>query len=103
MSTNNKEKKSKLEELKNEDKTLIFYEAPHKLKNTLEIVSTQKIEAENELNYLESIVYELENATSTTELDEIYEEIIENGIFKGKEKSNKVTIALVSWETSDND
>ena len=36
MSTNNKEKKSKLEELKNEDKTLIFYEAPHKLKNTLE-------------------------------------------------------------------
>ena len=60
----------------------------HKLKNTLEIVSTQKIEAENELNYLESIVYELENAVSIDELDEIYQEITENGIFKVQEKSN---------------
>ena len=36
LSTNNKEKKAKLEELKNENKTLILYEAPHKIKNTLE-------------------------------------------------------------------
>ena len=35
---NNKEKKDKLEELKNENRTLIFYEAPHKMKNTLEIM-----------------------------------------------------------------
>lgn len=36
LPVNNKEKKSKLEEIKNENKTLVFYEAPHKLRNTLE-------------------------------------------------------------------
>lgn len=36
LSTNVKEKKEKLEELKNENKMMIFYEAPHKIKNTLE-------------------------------------------------------------------
>lgn len=38
LSTNKKEKQNKLEEIKNENKTLIFYEAPHKIKNTLEIM-----------------------------------------------------------------
>ena len=38
LSSNKKEKKDKLEELKYETKTLIFYEAPHKLKNTLEMM-----------------------------------------------------------------
>lgn len=65
-----------------------YFKKYHKLKNTLEIVSSQKIDAENELNYLESIVYELESATSIDELDEIYQEISENGIFKPQEKSN---------------
>lgn len=36
LSVDKKEKKEKLEELRYETKTLIFYEAPHKLKNTLE-------------------------------------------------------------------
>ena len=36
LPTNQKEKTEKLEELKEETKTLIFYEAPHKLKNTIE-------------------------------------------------------------------
>lgn len=36
LSANNKDKKDKLEELKYETKTLIFYEAPHKLRNSLE-------------------------------------------------------------------
>lgn len=36
LSANKKEKRQKLEELKYEKSTLIFYEAPHKLKNTLE-------------------------------------------------------------------
>lgn len=64
-----------------------FFKKYHKLKNTLEIVSSQKTEAEKEIDYLESIVYELENATSINELDEIYQEICENGIFKTKEKA----------------
>lgn len=36
LSANKKERKEKLEEVKYETKTLIFYEAPHKLKTTLE-------------------------------------------------------------------
>ena len=36
LSAVKKERREKLEELKYETKTLIFYEAPHKLKNTLE-------------------------------------------------------------------
>ena len=36
LSANNKERKEKLEEIKFEKRTLIFYEAPHKLKFTLE-------------------------------------------------------------------
>lgn len=65
-----------------------FFKKYHKLKNTLEIVTNQKLEAEQELDYLESIVYELESANSISELDEIYQEICENGIFKGKGKAS---------------
>jgi 16S rRNA (cytidine1402-2'-O)-methyltransferase len=36
LSANKKERKDKLEEIKYETKTLIFYEAPHKLQTTLE-------------------------------------------------------------------
>jgi len=47
LPVNNKNKKEKLEKLKNENKTLIFYEAPHKIKNTLtfmlEIFGNRKI------------------------------------------------------------
>lgn len=38
LSANNKEKKDKLEELKYETRTLVFYEAPHKLKATLQVM-----------------------------------------------------------------
>lgn len=65
-----------------------FFKKYHKLKNTLEIVSVQKKDTIKEIDYLESIVYELENANSISDLDEIYLEISENGIFKGKEKAN---------------
>ena len=65
-----------------------FFKKYSKLKNTMNIVSIQKSEAEKELNYLESIVYELENSSSINELDEIYQEICENGIFKAQKKSN---------------
>lgn len=36
LSTNKKERVEKLEQIKYDTKTLVFYEAPHKLKNTLE-------------------------------------------------------------------
>ena len=53
LSANKKERREKLEELKYETKTLIFYEAPHKLKNTLEsmleILGDRKIVLAREL------------------------------------------------------
>ena len=53
LSKNAKDKKKKLEELKNENKTLIFYESPHKIKSTLEnileILGNRKIVLAREL------------------------------------------------------
>lgn len=54
LSTNNKNKKEKLEELKNENKTLIFYEAPHKINSTLkcmlEILGNRSITLAREIS-----------------------------------------------------
>lgn len=61
-----------------------FFKKYQKLKNTLEIVSTQKDETLKELTYIESIVYELENCSTIEEVSEIFEEISENVIFKEK-------------------
>ena len=61
-----------------------FFKKYTKLKNTLEIVATQKKETITELNYIESIVYELEAANSIEEISEIFDEISENVIFKDK-------------------
>lgn len=69
-----------------------FFKKYSKLKNALEIVSKQKRETLKELNYIESVVYELENCSSLDELTEIFEEISENDIFKEKtSKSVKST------------
>ncbi len=59
-----------------------FFKKYSKLKNALEIVSEQKKETLKELNYIESVVYELESCTSLEEVTEIFEEISENDIFK---------------------
>ena len=66
-----------------------FFKKYNKLKNTLEIVSIQKKETINELNYIKSIVYELETAISVQEISEIFDEISENVIFKDKTDSLK--------------
>lgn len=59
-----------------------FFKKYSKLKNALEIVSLQKKETLKELNYIESIVFELENSTSIEDVYEIFEEMTENNIFK---------------------
>ena len=63
-----------------------YFKKYSKLKNTLEIVSSQKANATKELDYLESIIYELENVTSTLELEEIDLEISENVLFKNTKR-----------------
>lgn len=59
-----------------------YFKKYNKLKNALEIVSLQKMETEEELQYIESIIYELEYAKDIVEVNEIYSEISENPIFK---------------------
>ena len=66
-----------------------FFKKYHKLKNALEIVTIQKQETLQELNYIESIVYELESANSLEEVSAIFEEISENVIFKEKTNNSK--------------
>lgn len=61
-----------------------FFKKYSKLKNALEVVSEQKRETLKELDYIESVVYELENCSSLDEVTEIFEEISENDIFKEK-------------------
>ena len=67
-----------------------FFKKYNKLKNTLEIVSAQKQEAVRELDYLESIIYELENACSISELNQIDSEISENVLLKNDIKNSNV-------------
>ncbi len=72
-----------------------YFKKYTKLKNAYQIVTQQKKETEAELNYIESIVYELENCTTLEEVQDIFEEISENVVFKeklkNKEKKKKVS------------
>lgn len=61
-----------------------FFKKYSKLKNALIIVSEQKTDTLKELDYIESVVYELENCATIEEIASIYEEISENDIFKEK-------------------
>lgn len=68
-----------------------YFKKYAKLKNAFEIVTKQKVETEKELNYIESIVYELENSSCIEDVQDIFEEISENVVFKEriKKKENK--------------
>ena len=66
-----------------------YFKKYNKLKNALEIVTIQKKETLQELDYIESIVYELESATNIQEISEIFDEISESSIFENKTNSFK--------------
>ena len=76
---------SKISISKNVDK---FFKKYNKLKNTLEIVSEQKVETMKEIDYIESIIYSIDNAKTMTDIDEIYIEVSENLVIK-RENNNK--------------
>lgn len=65
-----------------------FFKKYRKLQNTKDIVKKQKELVANEINYLESIVYEINNSYNIEELDSIYEEI--------KELTNKTQLTEVN-------
>ena len=60
-----------------------------KLKNTFTACSSQKEDIESELNYLESIFFEIDSVDSTDELIEIKLELINQGYLKMPKKSIK--------------
>ena len=64
-----------------------FFKKYAKLKSALLIVSEQKEDTIKELDYIESVIYELENCSTIEEIAYIYEEISENEIFKEKTSS----------------
>lgn len=66
-----------------------FFKKYNKLKNALEIVNIQKIDTEKEINYIESIIYELEMANSIVDIDDIYNEISENITFNKHTKTSR--------------
>lgn len=69
-----------------------YFKKYNKLKNALVIVSAQKREAEQELNYIESIVFNLSNSKTLNDINEVYEEIAENVSTKktiSKQQKNK--------------
>lgn len=61
-----------------------YYKKYNKLKNALEIVNKQKIETIEELDYIETIIYSLDNAKNIIDIEEIYSEIKENDLFFSK-------------------
>lgn len=65
----------------------LFFKKYNKLKNTLEIVSVQKRETQLELEYLESILFSIENSKTYSDLEEIEKEMIDSKIFKIQQKS----------------
>ncbi len=68
-----------------------YFKKYHKLKNTFSIVQEQKIELEKEIDYLESIVYEIQASKSINDLDEIYDEI-QDSFSSNKKQNNKKQI-----------
>lgn len=66
-----------------------YYKKYNKLKNAFEIVGIQKKETIEEIKYIESIVYELDNCKNIEDVQDVYEEISENVIFNLNKKSSK--------------
>ena len=69
-----------------------FFKKYHKLKNTLSIVEIQKNETKKELDYIESIIYELETAKCIEDVDDIYREIQDNILKINPQKASISTI-----------
>lgn len=63
-----------------------YFKKYNKLKNALAIVNVQKEETIRDIDYIESVIYEFDNAKSIEDIETIYEEISENSLFADKLK-----------------
>ncbi len=78
-----------------------YFKKYNKLKSTLEIVSRQKKETEKDLNYIESVVYSIENARTISDLEDIFDEISET-INSNNQKENAKQKTSKKNTTKDN-
>lgn len=78
------------------DNAKLYFKKYNKLKNTLQIVSEQKKQTEQELNYVESIIYELDRAKTINDINEIYTEMCENKMFENLRKYKNKYISSFS-------
>ena len=69
-----------------------FFKKYQKLKNAKSIVDEQKLHILADIDYLESIVYEIESADSVADIDDIYAEIQEENLSLKNKNSNKKTV-----------
>lgn len=74
LSANKKERRAELEEVQNEKRTLVFYEAPHKLTQTLkdmyEILGDREIALVKEITKMHESVVRTDLATASAMFDE---------------------------------
>ena len=85
----------------------LYFKKYNKLKNTLVFIEEQKKETLEELNYIESIIYTLDNSKTIQDLDEIYSEIYETVLSKdrayqakqlhAKKKTSKKRVKDTTW------
>lgn len=69
-----------------------YFKKYNKLKNALLVINDQKRETQYELDYLESIIYEIDTAKTVSDIDEIYTEISENPLFERSHLKSKTKI-----------
>ena len=69
-----------------------YFKKYNKLKNALQVINDQKKETKSELDYLESIIYEINTAKNISDIDEIYSEISENSLFERSHLKSKTKI-----------
>jgi 16S rRNA (cytidine1402-2'-O)-methyltransferase len=93
LSTNAKERKEKLEEIKYEPRTMIFYEAPHKLKETLkvmhDVLGDRKVVLARELTKIHEEFIRGELSTISEQLGDIRGEfvvLVDGSLITKKEK-----------------
>lgn len=72
-----------------------YFKKYDKMKRTLDVVNKQKKQTNKELNYLSTIIDELDTCTTISDINEVYEEVSENILFNEasnhkKYKSGKV-------------
>lgn len=67
-----------------------YFKKYNKLKNAKTIVEKQKKEVQSEIDYLESIIYEFQLATTISDIDNIYNEFSESFLTTSASKSSKV-------------